>query len=90
MTTYHYFIGWCLTCRKTYLFLSMKHRHIGQTLKNKHNLSILILAHTPKRNFTNPLSNNDLQGSKMLANFIDSSIAIGKSYLNEDLRYIKQ
>jgi len=61
-----------------------------KSLNKKYNLSILILAHTPKRNFTNPLSNNDLQGSKMLANFIDSSIAIGKSYLNEDLRYIKQ
>lgn len=61
-----------------------------KALKNKHNLSILILAHTPKRDFNNPISNNDLQGSKMSINFCDSSFAIGKSYLNEDLRYIKQ
>nr|WP_276903222.1 AAA family ATPase [Pedobacter kyonggii] len=59
-------------------------------LKRKHNLSILILAHTPKRDFNRPISNNDLQGSKMLINFCDSAFAIGQSYSNVKLRYIKQ
>jgi hypothetical protein len=65
----------------------MKHL---KSLKNKHNLSILILAHTPKRDFNKPISNNDLQGSKMISNFCDSAFAIGLSYSDSTLRYIKQ
>lgn len=60
------------------------------TLKKKHGLSILLLAHTPKRNRTNPLTRNDLQGSKMLINFADSAFAIGESRQGPNLRYIKQ
>ena len=30
-------------------------------IKQKHNFSFLILAHTPKRNSSRPLSKNDLQ-----------------------------
>lgn len=58
-------------------------------LKTKHALSIMALAHTPKRDSTNPLTINDMQGSAMIANFIDSCFAIGKS-VTDDLRYIKQ
>lgn len=58
-------------------------------LKTKHSLSIMALAHTPKRDSTNPLTINDMQGSAMIANFIDSCFAIGKS-VTDDLRYIKQ
>ena len=65
----------------------MKHL---QTLKKKHDLSILVLSHTPKRDFSKAINRNDLQGSKMLMNFIDSSFAIGDSHLDKDLRYIKQ
>ena len=35
-------------------------------LKIKYDLSILALAHTPKRNLCNPLTKNDLAGSKNL------------------------
>lgn len=59
-------------------------------LKVKHNLSMLILAHTPKRNLSKPLDRNDLQGSKMLMNFCDSSFAIGESALDSNVRYLKQ
>lgn len=59
-------------------------------LKSKHNLSILVLAHTPKRDTTKPLTRNDLQGSKMLINFCDSSFAIGESTREKGLRYVKQ
>jgi len=59
-------------------------------LKKKHNFSILIIAHTPKRNLANPITQNDLAGSKKLYNFFDSVFAIGKSYKDNCLRYVKQ
>ncbi|MES2808742.1 MAG: AAA family ATPase, partial [Bacteroidota bacterium] len=61
-----------------------------QALKNRYGLSILVLAHTPKRNPAKPISRNDLQGSKMLINFADSAFAIGESHTAADLRYLKQ
>ncbi|WP_157740687.1 AAA family ATPase [Mucilaginibacter xinganensis] len=62
-----------------------------KALKTEHNLSILVLAHTPKRrNATQPLSADDLHGSKLLINFADSAFAIGKSTLDTDLCYLKQ
>jgi len=59
-------------------------------LKRRHGISILALAHTPKRDITKPLGRNDLQGSKMLINFCDSAFAIGESQKEEGVRYIKQ
>lgn len=59
-------------------------------LKKKHSLSMLILAHTPKRCLSNPITQNDLAGSKKLYNFFDSVFAIGKSAKDNNLRYIKQ
>ena len=59
-------------------------------IKNKHNLSLLILAHTPKRDSSKPLTKNDLSGSKMLINFCDSAFAIGESSSEIGLKYIKQ
>lgn len=59
-------------------------------LKKKYQLSILILAHTPKRDPNKPLDRNDLQGSKMLINFCDSSFAIGESKKGTSTRYLKQ
>ena len=63
-------------------------KHLKQ-LKNKYNLSLLVLAHTPKRDLTKPLTRNDLQGSKVLMNFCDSSFAIGESSSDNSFRYIK-
>ncbi|MGZ3873159.1 MAG: AAA family ATPase [Mucilaginibacter sp.] len=60
------------------------------TIKNRYQLSLLVLAHTPKRNPARPITRNDLQGSKMLMNFADSSFAIGESQSSPGLRYIKQ
>ncbi|MDE5750854.1 MAG: AAA family ATPase, partial [Duncaniella sp.] len=59
-------------------------------MKKQYGLSILLLAHTPKRCLSNPLTRNDLQGSKMLINFADSAFAIGESSRDKTLRYIKQ
>ncbi|MBK7099471.1 MAG: AAA family ATPase [Sphingobacteriales bacterium] len=65
----------------------MKHL---KALKAKYNLSILALAHTPKRDLSKPINRNDLQGSKMLINFTDSCFAIGESHSDKHLRYLKQ
>jgi len=62
-----------------------------KALKTDHQLSILVLAHTPKRrNPTQPISADDLHGSKLLINFADSAFAIGKSTADTDLCYLKQ
>lgn len=65
----------------------MKHL---KALKSKYGLSILALAHTPKRDLSKPITRNDLAGSKMLINFVDSCFSIGESHSDKNLRYIKQ
>jgi hypothetical protein len=64
-------------------------KHLKE-LKSKYDLSILVLAHTPKRDPGKPIGRNDLQGSKMLINFADSAFAIGESQTKPGLRYLKQ
>lgn len=59
-------------------------------IKRRHDFSFLILAHTPKRNASRPLTKNDLHGSMMIMNFVDSAFAIGNSRQGSDVRYIKQ
>ncbi len=54
-------------------------------------LSVLVLAHTPKRNTNAPLTQNSLAGSKKIANFMDSIFALGTSKKDRpSSRYIKQ
>jgi len=65
----------------------MKHL---KALKSKYGLSILVLAHTPKRDLSKPITRNDLAGSKMLINFVDSCFSIGESHTDKNIRYIKQ
>jgi archaellum biogenesis ATPase FlaH len=60
------------------------------TLKSKYNISILVLAHTPKVKKGTPLTLNELGGSKMISNFSDSVSCIGKSSKGKDIRYLKQ
>ena len=59
-------------------------------LGKKLGLSIMILFHVPKRNLANPITRNDLAGSKMLINFCDSSFSIGESAKDNNIRYLKQ
>lgn len=59
-------------------------------LKVENDLSLLVLAHTPKRYGSSPLSLNDLFGSKMLSNFADSIFAMGPSRMGPNTRYLKQ
>ncbi len=59
-------------------------------LKKKRGLSLLIIAHTPKRDLSSPITQNHLAGSKKLYNFFDSVFAIGMSGKDNRLRYVKQ
>lgn len=59
-------------------------------LKREHKLSVLVLAHTPKRAENSPITISDLSGSKHLSNFADSVFAIGKSSKGSSNRYLKQ
>lgn len=59
-------------------------------LKKEYDLSILVLAHTPKRFSNVPITINDLAGSKHLSNFADCVSAIGKSSQDKSIRYWKQ
>ena len=58
-------------------------------LKVTYGLTIIIVAHTPKRDPSNPLSPNDLSGSSKLMALIDAAIAIGLSSKDPQLRYAK-
>jgi RecA-family ATPase len=59
-------------------------------LVRKYDVTMLVIAHTPKRDHSRPITRNDLAGSKMLINFTDSAFAIGESASDTSLRYIKQ
>jgi hypothetical protein len=59
-------------------------------IKREFNLSILVLAHTPKRDSALPLTLNDLGGSKMISNFSDSVSGINRSCQDPSFRYLKQ
>lgn len=81
----------------TYMRNELEKSHIAsgmmkmlKNLKSKFDLSILALGHTPKRDLSKPLSRNDLGGSKMLINFSDSCFAIGESFKDKSVRYLKQ
>lgn len=71
---------------KTRKFLYQLKRIVTMT----ENTSILLLAHTVKRNLEKPITQNDLLGSKAIINFCDSAFALGGSVKGEDIRYIKQ
>jgi hypothetical protein len=58
-------------------------------LKKALGISILVLAHTPKRFTRSPITVAHLQGSKMLSNFADSVIALGSSRRGKNVRYLK-
>ena len=61
-----------------------------KTLKERYRLTILLIAHCPKRNKKKPIDQDALGGSKMILNFVDSAFAINTSFQDDDIRYIKQ
>ena len=58
-------------------------------IKRRGSLTIIVIAHTPKRPQSQPITLNDIGGSKKIANFMDSVIAMGRSSQGEDIRYVK-
>lgn len=60
------------------------------SLRLTHNWTMLILAHVPKRKPCDPLSLNDLAGSKILSNLADNVIGLNKSKKDKSTRYIIQ
>ena len=60
------------------------------SLRMTHNWTMLILAHVPKRKASDPLTINDLAGSKILSNLADNVVGINKSKLGVDKRYLIQ
>lgn len=59
-------------------------------LRRTYNLTIVVIAHTPKRDGRMPITQYDLAGSSRLISFFDAGIAIGKSVKDAEIRYIKQ
>jgi predicted ATP-dependent serine protease len=59
-------------------------------LKFEYGLTLLLLEHTRKTDMSRPISLNDLQGSKMKANFADAAFSIGRSAKDKNLRYLRQ
>lgn len=59
-------------------------------LKKEYGLSILVLAHTNKRNTKKSIENNNMNGSKKLSNFFDAMFTIGKIPCDCNARYVMQ
>ena len=59
-------------------------------LRRTYNLTIVVIAHTPKRDGKQPITQYDLAGSSKLISFFDAGIAIGRSAKDKETRYIKQ
>lgn len=59
-------------------------------LRDKHKISILFLAHTPKLDRTQPITRDSMAGSKRVISLIDSAFAIGEVSGKPNQRYIKQ
>ena len=59
-------------------------------LKRRYGWSVLVIAHTPKRREWDPITPNDLAGSRKLANFFDTIFALGKCHYDENIRYVIQ
>lgn len=59
-------------------------------LKKKYGWSLLVIAHTPKRDLWRPLTANNLAGSKKLYNLFDCIFALGRSASESQIRYLKQ
>ncbi|HLA95217.1 MAG TPA: AAA family ATPase [Pyrinomonadaceae bacterium] len=79
----------CLTANSENSMTARRLMRMLQSVKKKFGVSILALAHTPKLRGGLPMELNQLQGSKMLANFADNIIAMGRSSVSNDLRYLK-
>lgn len=80
----------------TYLSESLDQTAVLRLMKKlkaasrRYGASIMLISHCPKRPQNRILTKNDNAGSMYLINFADSAFAIGRSYLEPELRYLKQ
>ncbi len=58
-------------------------------LQRRHEMSVVVIAHTPKRNTAEPLESRNLAGSKNLVNFCKNLIGVAASKKDKPIRYIK-
>jgi hypothetical protein len=58
-------------------------------LQRRHEMSVVVIAHTPKRNTAEPLESRNLAGSKNLVNFCKNLIGVAASRKDKPIRYIK-
>jgi len=70
--------------------VAMEIMKLLKQLKEEMQVSILVLAHTPKRPPSEGITINHLAGSKHISNFADSVFAIGISKNDKGYRYMKQ
>lgn len=61
-----------------------------KNLRDKNGWTVVIIAHTAKRNLYVPITENDMAGSKRLLNFVDMAISLSASSKDFNLRYVKQ
>lgn len=61
-----------------------------KAIKEELGLSVLCIAHTPKKDKGQGLTINNLAGSANIAGWLDSCCAVGNSQKDESLRYIIQ
>lgn len=59
-------------------------------LKAERGITIVAIEHNKKVDTSRPIHLNDLQGSKMKSNLVDSVFTIGRSATDKHLRYVKQ
>ena len=55
-------------------------------LRRTYNLTIVVIAHTPKRDGKQPITQFDLAGSSKLISFFDAGIAIGRSAKDKETK----
>lgn len=60
------------------------------SLRMNQKLTMVVIAHVPKRKAGDPYSLNDLAGSKVLSNYADNVVAINKSKKDKSMRYLIQ
>jgi len=59
-------------------------------IKQIKGLTILVVAHTPKRDRSQPLESRHLAGAKSLSNYASALFGISKSMKDSNVRYVKQ
>lgn len=64
-------------------------KRLDSLRKSMSDLSIVVIAHTPKRDRSQPLESRHLAGGKSLSNFCTNLFAISESMSDPNVRYIK-